>query len=107
MVDLESKIQALMSRMDDALQSRARLGIISALSGAGSLDFKSLKRLLDLTDGNLASHLAYLERRDFVHIEKSFLGKRPHTEVHLTIEGRLALEQYVDSLAAIVRRTEG
>ncbi|HLK14915.1 MAG TPA: transcriptional regulator [Fimbriimonadaceae bacterium] len=92
----------MLGRLDDAFQSKVRLGIVAALVGAGSMDFRGLKRTLQVTDGNLASHLAYLERREFVRIEKSFVGRRPHTEVFLTEEGRLGFRQYIEALARIV-----
>jgi DNA-binding HxlR family transcriptional regulator len=102
MVGAKESLQELLGRLDDAFQSKVRLGIVSALISAGSLDFKTLKATLSLTDGNLASHLAYLERRGFVTVEKSFFGKRPHTEILLTHEGSLGFRQYIEALEAIV-----
>jgi DNA-binding MarR family transcriptional regulator len=102
MVGGKDTIEVLLNRLDDAFQSKARLGIMAALAGAGSLDFKALKTTLSLTDGNLASHLTYLEKRGFVRSEKSFVGKRTHTELFLTDEGRLAFAQYIDALEAII-----
>ena len=102
MVKAEPSLRVLFDRLAEAFQSKVRIGIVSALMGAGSLDFKTLKTALDLTDGNLSSHVAYLERRGFVIVSKSFLGKRPHTEITLSDEGRLGFRQYIDALEAIV-----
>ncbi|MHB8635230.1 MAG: winged helix-turn-helix domain-containing protein [Fimbriimonadaceae bacterium] len=102
MVAIVANLHRFFDRIDDAFQSKVRVGIISALVGAGSLDFKTLRENLELTDGNLSSHLAHLERRGFIAVRKSFLGKRPHTEVELTDEGLLGFRQYIDALEKIV-----
>jgi DNA-binding MarR family transcriptional regulator len=104
MVRQGDSIEVLLNRIDDTFQSKARLGIVAALAASCSLDFKALKAALGLSDGNLSSHLSYLERRGFVRSEKSFVRKRSHTELFLTEDGRIALGQYVDVLEAIVDR---
>jgi DNA-binding MarR family transcriptional regulator len=60
-----------------AFESRVRLGIMSALAVNDKLDFSSLKEYLDLTDGNLASHLKALEKEKFIGVEKSFIDRKP------------------------------
>jgi DNA-binding MarR family transcriptional regulator len=52
---------------------------MSALVVNDKLDFTSLKEFLDLTDGNLASHIKALEKEEFIGVEKSFIGKKPNT----------------------------
>ena len=84
--------------LEEAFGQRARLAIMSCLVSAGRLSFLAIKEELGLTDGNLSSHLSYLERKGFVSIEKGFQGKRPYTEAKTTEEGRAAFEQYVKAL---------
>ena len=59
-----------------AFESRIRLGIMSALAVNDTFDFNSMKEFLDVTDGNLASHLKALEKEEFIAVEKSFVADR-------------------------------
>ena len=102
MVGAREELRDLVEKIDDAFQSKVRLGIVASLAGAGSLDFKGLKLKLGLSDGNLSSHLTFLERRGFVRSERSFVSKKSHTEIFLTDEGLLAFQQYLDAIEAIV-----
>ncbi|ANE49657.1 winged helix-turn-helix domain-containing protein [Flavisolibacter tropicus] len=81
-----------------AFESRIRLGIMSVLAVNDSLDFNSLKEYLDVTDGNLASHIKALEKEEFIGVEKSFIGKKPNTKYFMTKLGKKA---FVDHLAAL------
>ena len=82
------------SRIDDVIHGRIRLGIMAYLSGAGTADFTSLKARLQTTDGNLSVHLRKLEEAGFVAVTKSFRGRKPLTEASLTEEGRTAFVAY-------------
>ena len=64
------------SRIDDVIHGRIRLGIMAYLSGAGTADFTSLKARLQTTDGNLSVHLRKLEEAGFVAVTKSFRGPK-------------------------------
>jgi DNA-binding MarR family transcriptional regulator len=86
-----------------AFESRIRLGIMSALAANASMDFNTLKELLDLTDGNLASHLKGLEKEDFIVVEKSFVGRKTNTRYAITPAGRQAFEQHLAALEALIR----
>ncbi len=72
----------------------ARLRIVTALSGVLWADFPSLCRQLGLTRGNLSVHVARLERAGYVQVKKSIVGRMPHTQYHLTLKGRKALQEY-------------
>lgn len=85
-----------------AFESRIRLGIMSALAVNDNLDFISLKEFLDLTDGNLASHLKALEKERFITVEKSFIGKKPNTKYSMTEEGRRAFNDHLEALEKII-----
>jgi DNA-binding MarR family transcriptional regulator len=86
-----------------AFESRIRLGIMSALAVNESLDFISLKEFLDVTDGNLASHLKALEKERFIGVEKSFIDRKPNTKYHMTKEGHKAFNDHIKTLEMIVK----
>jgi len=86
-----------------AFESRIRLGIMSALTVNNKLDFNSLKEYLDLTDGNLASHLKALERVKFIGVEKSFIGRKPNTKYFITSKGRKAFEDHLQVLEKLIK----
>ncbi len=86
-----------------AFESRIRLGIMSALAVNETLDFNSLKDYLDITDGNLASHIKALEKEEFIGIEKSFIGKKPNTRYFITKEGRDAFSLHLEALEQFLK----
>lgn len=75
---------------------------MSSLVVNRSVDFNELKVLLDVTDGNLASHLKGLEKEGFVAVEKSFIGRKTNTSYVLTSEGRSAFEAHLSALEALL-----
>jgi len=88
--------------IDETIHQRTRLSIMATLAGIECLDFNDLKAQLALTDGNLSTHLAALERAAYVRITKSFRGKKPRTTVAQTAKGRKALTNYVNLLQGIL-----
>lgn len=76
---------------------------MSALAVNDTLDFNSLKEYLDVTDGNLATHLKALEKEDFIRVEKSFIGRKPLTKYYMTKEGKKAFEAHLKVLEEIIR----
>jgi len=90
-------------RVDLSIHSPVRLAIMTALVAVEEVDFNFLKKKLELTDGNLSSHMAKLEEKGYVKITKSFRGKKPHTSFAVTPKGRRAFEEYVANLEKIVR----
>jgi DNA-binding HxlR family transcriptional regulator len=88
--------------IDEVIHGRLRLGIMAFLSGAGTADFNALKTKLQASDGNLSVHLRKLEDAGYVSIEKTFVGRKPHTTVALTDVGRAAFIRYLDAMAALV-----
>jgi len=87
---------------DKAFDNVLRLRIMSILMVNESYDFTSLKLLLQVTDGNLASHLRHLEQAKFVKVEKSFSGRKPLTSYRLTQEGRKAFQAHLDFLEKLI-----
>lgn len=85
-----------------AFESRIRLGIMSVLAVNDSLNFNALKEYLDLTDGNLASHLKGLEKEAFIQVEKTFIGRKPNTTYSITTEGKQAFSDHLKALENLI-----
>ena len=86
-----------------AFENRVRLGIMSTLAVNDTLDFNALKEYLDVTDGNLASHLKALEKEKFVKVKKTFVGRKPNTQYIMTKEGRIAFDEHLKALEKLIR----
>ncbi len=91
------------TELHKAFESRIRLGIMSALAVNETLDFTSLKEYLDVTDGNLASHIKALEKEKFIGVKKSFIDKKPNTKYFMTKEGQKAFADHLKALEKIIR----
>ena len=76
---------------------------MSILAVNEAMDFNSLKEFLDVTDGNLASHLKALEKEEFVETRKSFIGRKPNTSFSITATGRAAFEGHLSALENLIR----
>ena len=75
---------------------------MSTLAVNEVLDFNSLKGYLDVTDGNLASHIKALEKERFIEVKKSFIGRKPHTQYAMTKAGRKAFEEHINTLENLI-----
>jgi DNA-binding MarR family transcriptional regulator len=71
-----------------------------------SVDYNSLKATLELTDGNLASHIKALEKEEYIKIEKSFLGKKPNTTYQITKRGKLAFDAHLNALEKMINQVQ-
>lgn len=89
--------------LDDTLNQKARMKIMTTLLAFGEADFKLLKEELALSDGNLSTHLALLEERGYVEAHKEFVRRKPHSSYKPTEAGRAAFQRYIDALMRIVR----
>ena len=76
---------------------------MSALAVNDTLDFTALKEYLDVTDGNLASHMKALEKEEYVEMKKSFVGRKPNTMYFITKAGKLAFEEHLNALEALIK----
>jgi DNA-binding HxlR family transcriptional regulator len=92
----------LIDKLNKAFESRVRLGIMSALMVNDHADFNTLKDLLNVTDGNLASHLKALEQAEYVVMKKEFIGRKPNTKYSATKMGRLAFGEHLTALEALI-----
>ena len=93
----------LIDNINKLFDHRIRLGIMSILMVNDDVDFNRLKELLDVTDGNLASHTKTLEKAEYIKIEKSFIGKKPNTKYSLTLLGKQAFKKHIAALEQLIK----
>ena len=96
-------MKELLKNLNKAFENKIRLGIMSALVVNEYLDFNSLKDLLDVTDGNLASHLKSLEKSGYITFKKGFLGRKPNTKYSATEEGREAFVRHIKAIEQLLK----
>ena len=86
-----------------AFDKRVRFGIMSILVVTESADFKRLKELLGVTDGNLASHAKALEKVNYIKIEKQFINRKPNTKYYASELGKQEFKKYINALEKIIK----
>ena len=89
-------------KIDDVIHGRLRLGVMAYLANAEVADFNELKSVLEVTQGNLSVQLRKLEEAEYVTIEKSFLGRKPRTQLRITPAGRKAFAGYLEAIGRII-----
>ncbi len=94
----------LISGLNKVFESRIRLGVMSILIVNDSYDFNSLKESLDVTDGNLASHLKALEENGLIETRKQFIGRKPNTSYVITEKGSKLFKEHLDALENLIRQ---
>ena len=92
----------IISDLDKAFDNRVRLGIMSMLMVNDDVDFNSIKETLNLTDGNLASHLKALEGINYIMVQKEFIGRKPRTSYSATEHGRKAFKSHLNALEKLI-----
>ena len=90
------------NQLNKEFESRVRLGIMSVLMVNDWVDFSEMKNLLEVTDGNLASHSAALEKSNYIEVKKEFVGKKPKTSYRVTQTGRLAFTEHLNALEKLL-----
>ncbi|WP_395802899.1 winged helix-turn-helix domain-containing protein [Daejeonella sp.] len=93
-----------LEQFNKVFENRIRLQIMSVLVANVSYDFNSLKELLELTDGNLASHLKALEKEAYILINKTFIGKKPNTQYAVSEKGKAAFIKHLDALENLIKQ---
>ncbi len=93
----------IITGLNKHFDNRIRLGIMSMLIVNDWVDFNSLKEMLELTDGNLASHINTLEKNEYIETKKQFIGRKPKTSYRVTILGRNEFQKHIDALEAIIK----
>ncbi len=91
--------------LNKIFDNRIRLGIMSALMVNDEVNFNDLKELLEITDGNLASHLKTLEETGTIKIQKGFIGKKTNTTYAVTKSGEKAFKQHLEALEKMIKAT--
>lgn len=91
--------------LNKAFESRVRLGVMSILLVNDHADFGSLKEQLQITDGNLASHISALEKLGYIEVRKQFIGKKPNTSYLVTALGTTAFSEHLDALEKIIKHS--
>jgi DNA-binding MarR family transcriptional regulator len=91
-------------QLDRVIHERGRLAIMSMLAASPELSFTELRDTLEMTDGNLTTHMRTLQEAGYVSIAKSYRNRRPLTTVSLTAAGRQAFADYVALLEQIVQQ---
>jgi DNA-binding HxlR family transcriptional regulator len=97
-------MKEILANINKAFENRVRLGIMSVLSIQRSMDFTGLKELLDVTDGNLASHLRALEEGGYVSMEKNFINRKPNTTYTITEAGMESFRSHLKALEELISK---
>ncbi|MTI33140.1 transcriptional regulator [Xanthovirga aplysinae] len=99
-------MKTVIQNINKAFENRVRLGVMSVLMVNDKLDFNALKELLEVTDGNLASHLRALEKAGYVEVQKQFIGRKPNTQYKATPEGKKAFHSHLEALENLLKSSK-
>lgn len=99
-------MSSVIAQLNPVFENRVRLGIMSVLLVDGPTEFTTLRSLLGVTDGNLASHLKVLEEHRHVKVKKEFVGRKPKTTYLVTEAGRKAFQDHLEGLERLIRNTQ-
>ncbi len=89
--------------LNKTFDSRVRLGIMSTLMVNDEINFNDLKQLIDVTDGNLASHIKSLEENGFIKVNKGFIGRKTNTTYAVTKAGEKEFQQHLGALEKMIK----
>ena len=93
----------IIQNLNKAFDHRIRLGIMSILMVNEDADFNTLKQLLGVTDGNLASHIKALEAEAYILVRKQFIGKKTNTSYTITKMGQIAFRAHIAALEKLIQ----
>ncbi len=93
-------------QLDRVIHEKGRLAIMSMLAASPELSFTELRHALNMTDGNLTTHIRTLQEAGYLSVTKSFQNNRPLTTCSLTAAGKKAFTSYINLLADIVQQTK-
>ncbi len=99
-------MKTIIENLNKAFESRVRLAIMSTLMVNDTIDFNSLKQMLEITDGNLASHINVLEKNNYIKVKKKFIGKKPSTSYSATDKGRKEFSEHLDALEQLIKQIQ-
>lgn len=89
--------------LNKIFDSRIRLGVMSILMVNEEVSFNDLKQMMDVTDGNLASHIMNLEENGFIKVHKGFIGRKTNTTYSITKAGEKAFKEHVEALEYMIK----
>ena len=92
-------------QLDRVIHEKGRLAIMSMLAASPELSFTELRDALNMTDGNLTTHIRTLQEAGYVSVTKSFQKNRPLTTCSLTGAGKKAFTTYINLLDSIIQQT--
>ncbi|TLY33173.1 MAG: transcriptional regulator [Ignavibacteria bacterium] len=95
-------MKSILENINKIFENRVRLALMSILMVNDEAEFNALKQMLDLTDGNLAAHIATLERNHYVSVRKEYKGRKPSTTYSATPEGKRAFTEHLNALEKII-----
>ena len=95
-------MKRVLENFNKAFESRVRLGIMSVLAVNTSMDFTGLREALEVTDGNLASHLRALEEAGYISMDKSFINRKPNTKYTITEDGLENFRRHINALEDLI-----
>ena len=93
----------IITGLNKVFESRVRLGIMSVLMVNDWIDYKALKEILEVTDGNLASHLSNLEKHKMIEVQKQFIGRKPNTRYKASVYGKEMFSQHLNNLNKLIQ----
>ena len=93
----------LFDQLDKAFENKIRLSAMTILMANNRASFNDLKEILKVTDGNLASHLKYLEKEAYIEVSKSFINRKPNTIYSITEKGKKSFEKHLSALEEIIK----
>lgn len=100
----KSKQVHIIHRLNKEFENRIRLGIMSVLMVNDWVDFLSMKDLLQVTDGNLASHIHALEKKEYIRVKKKFVGKKTKTSYQVTALGKKSFLDHINHLESLLQQ---
>ena len=106
MVKAEQSMKNPIENLNKIFDSRIRLGIMSALMVNAEVNFNDMKDLIQLTDGNLASHLKTLEESGYIKVQKGFIGRKTNTLYSVTKAGEKAFKNHLLALEEMIQLTK-
>jgi DNA-binding MarR family transcriptional regulator len=93
----------LIEKLNPAFDNRNRLAMMALLASNDWVEYNTLKGLLGLTDGNLASHIRALEHSNYLQIRKEFVGRKTRTTYSATEAGKTAFSQHLNTLEQLIQ----
>ncbi len=97
-------MKSIIKNLNKVFENRVRLGVMSILIVNDYVDFKELKKMLNVTDGNLASHINALQNKKYIKVKKQFLNKKPNTSYAVSELGKKAFNDHLNALEKIIKK---